>query len=261
MLCVLLDPGIDSRRRAFLRPLTGADEVAADAGAVALLDRLLVPGPRAIRPGEAARVAVADRDRLLAALQRDAFGDRIEADAPCRDCGRPFAVAFSLAALVDAQRPQRPDGVDGPDAAGRYRLDEVIFRLPTSEDLDEVNAPSDGDPRGGLLHRCIVEGSGSAREAEIEAAMAALGPTLDTDLAATCPHCTAGQRVRFAIDRYLLKCLANERRFLLQEAHRIARAYGWSHEAIMALPRRDRQDYVRLIDAERQARSGRMAIA
>ena len=44
MLCVLLDPGIDDRRRAFLRPLTGADEVAADAGAVALLDRLLVPG-------------------------------------------------------------------------------------------------------------------------------------------------------------------------------------------------------------------------
>jgi hypothetical protein len=261
MLRVLLDPGIDSRRRAFLRPLTGADEVAADAGTVALLDRLLVPGPRAIRPGEAARLPVADRDRLLAALQRDAFGDRIEADAPCRDCGRRFAVAFSLAALVDAQRPQRPDGVDGPDAAGRYRLDELVFRLPNSEDIDEVNTLPDGDPRADPLNRCIVEGCGAGREAEIELAMAALGPTLDTDLAATCPHCAAGQSVRFAIDRYLLQCLANERRFLLQETHRIARAYGWSHQAIMALPRRDRHDYVRLIDAERQGRSGRVASA
>ncbi|HLT01277.1 MAG TPA: hypothetical protein VK001_03825, partial [Geminicoccaceae bacterium] len=73
--------------------------------------------------------------------------------------------------------------------------------------------------------------------------------------------CAAPQAVRFAIDRYLQRCLANERRFLLHEAHRIARAYGWSHETIMALPRRDRQEYVRLIDAERQARSGRVAIA
>jgi hypothetical protein len=261
MLCVLLDPGIDDRRRAFLRPLTGADEVAADAGALALLDRVLMPGPRAIRPGEAARLPVADRDRLLAALQRDAFGDRIEADAPCRDCARPFAVAFSLAALLDAQRPQRPGGVDGPDAAGCYRLGGVAFRLPTSEDLDDVVARAEGDPRADLLGRCIVEGRGSGREAAIEAAMAALGPTLDTDVATICPHCATEQSVRFAIDRYLLKCLANERRFLLQETHRIARAYGWSQDAIMALPRRDRQDLVRLIEAERQGQSDRMAIA
>jgi hypothetical protein len=261
MLCVLLDPGIDDRRRAFLRRLTGADELAADAGAMALLDRLLVLGTRAIRPGEAARLPVTDRERLLAALQRDIFGDRIEADAPCRDCGRLFAVAFSLAALVDGQRTQRPDRVDGPDAAGRYRLGEVAFRLPTSEDLDAVVALSDGHPWADLLDRCIVEGSGSGREAEIEAAMAALGPTLDTDLATTCPHCATRQSVRFTIDRYLLKSLANERRFLLHETHRIARAYGWAHEAIMALPRRDRQDYVRLIDAERQGGNGRMAIA
>ncbi|MGH6899858.1 MAG: hypothetical protein ACREJ5_25450 [Geminicoccaceae bacterium] len=261
MLCVLLDPGIDGRRRAFLRSLSGADQVAADAGALALLDRLLVAGSQAIRPGEAARLPVADRDRLLAAVHREVFGDRIEADAPCRGCQRLFAIAFSLAALVDGQRTPPPDGVDGPDDAGHYRLGEVTFRLPTSEDLDAViglPAPQRGAT---LLARCIVEGAGSAREGEIEAAMAALGPTLDTDLEATCPHCATAQSVRFAIDRYLPRCLANERRFLLHETHRIARAYGWSHAAIMALPRRDRQQYVRLIDAERQGRSGRVAIA
>jgi hypothetical protein len=261
MLCVLLDPGIDGRRRAFLKSLTGADEMAADAGALVLLDRLLVAGSQAIGPGEAARLPVADRDRLLAAIHRDVFGDRIEADAPCQGCHRLFAIAFSLAALVDGQRPQPPDGVDGPDGAGHYRLGEVTFRLPTSEDLDAViglPAPQRGAM---LLARCIVEGAEFAREAEIEAAMAALGPTLDTDLDTTCPHCATAQGVRFAIDRYLLKCLANERRFLLHETHRIARAYGWSHAAIMALPRRDRQQYVRLIDAERQGQSGRMAIA
>jgi len=261
MLCVLLDPGIDGRRRAFLRSLGGADQLAADAGVLALLDRLLVAGSRAIRPGEAAHLPVADRDRLLAAVQRDLFGDRIEADAPCRDCNRLFTVDFSLAALIDGQRTQRPDGVDGPDDAGNYRLGEVTFRLPTSEDLDAASGLPDRQARAALLARCILEGAGAAREDEIEAAMAALGPTLDTDIDTTCPHCATRQSVRFAIDRYLLRSLANERRFLLHETHRIARAYGWSHAAIMALPRRDRQEYVRLIDAERQGRSGRMAIA
>lgn len=261
MLCVLLDPGIDGRRQAFLRALSGADELAAEAGALALLDRLLVASSRAIRPGEAARLPVADRDRLLVALQRDLFGDRIEADAPCRACNRPFAVVFSLAALVDGQRAPRPEGVEGPDAAGHYRLGEVAFRLPTCEDLDTVLGLPREDARATLLARCIVEGTGAGREAEIETAMAMLGPTLDTDIETTCPHCATPQGVRFAIDRYLLGCLANERRFLLQETHRIARAYGWSHQAIMALARRDRQDYVRLIEAERQGRSGRMAIA
>jgi hypothetical protein len=261
MLCVLLDPGIDGRRRALLRPVTGADEVTADAGAIALLDRLLAAGSQTIRPGEAARLAVADRDRLLAAIHRDIFGDLIEADAPCRDCGRLFAVAFSLAALIDGQRTERPDGVDGPDDAGRYRLGDLTFRLPTSLDLDDVVDLPPGQRRATLLARCIVEGSGSGREDEIEAAMGALGPTLDTDVDTTCPHCANQQNVRFAVDRYLHRSLTNERRFLLHETHRIARAYGWSHHEIMTLPRRDRQEYVRLIDAERQSRSGRMALA
>lgn len=241
---VLLDPGLEGRCLAWLRPVTGADEAVTDA--VALLDRCLVAaGPGTVAPGMAAALPAADADRLLAAIHRDLFGDRIEADAPCRACGTAYSLSFSLGTLVDQRRPRRPAGVAGPDPRGAYRLGDVAFRLPSAADI--AAAATADDRRGALLGACVVAGDAAGHADEIEAAMADLGPTLDLDLDATCPHCGAAQNPRFAIAGYLMAALAAERPFLLREVHRIARAYGWSYESIMGLPRGDRQELVRLI--------------
>ncbi len=246
---VPLDPGLQGRRTAYLRTPTGADELAAEDGAIAMLDRLLAAvGNHAVAPGSAAHLPVCDRDRLLAWLYRDLFDDRIDADAVCAGCGASFAVQFSISSMADAERPRQPPGIDGPDAECRYRLHGVAFRLPSSADLDAVAAVPAEDRRRALLERCVVAGDAGGHETAIEAAMAALGPTLDIDVDCRCPHCDSDQPLRFDIASFLLKSLANDRRFLLREAHRIARAYGWSHAEIMALPRAERQEFVRLID-------------
>jgi hypothetical protein len=251
MRCVLLNPGLDGCRTAYLRAPCGADELAGDDGAIAVLDRLLVQlGPGAVPPGSAARLPVSDRDRLLACLYRDLFGDQIEADATCKGCDTPFAVRFSLSGLIDGQRPWCPDGIAGPDAAGHYRLHGVTFRLPSTADLDAVAALPAEERRTALLASCVVVGDASGHDDSIEGAMAALAPALDVDLDARCPHCDAATLLHFNITSFFLKSLGNERRFLLREAHRIARAYGWSCAEIMALPRAVRQDFVRLIDSE-----------
>jgi hypothetical protein len=248
---VLLDTGLDNRRVAWLRAPTGGDELSAERGVDALLDRCLVDrGERTVAPGMARRLPLPDRDRLLLALQRMLFGDQVDGDARCSRCGESFSLRFSLASLAGAHVPRRPRGVHGPDTRGLYRLDDITFRLPSSEDLDAI-AMLDEDRRAvALLHTIVVSGDVAGREAEVEDAMAALGPTLDVDLAATCPHCASEQRPRFSIAAFLERQLASERRFVLREVHRLARAYGWSYEAILSIPRDDRHDFVALVEGE-----------
>lgn len=251
MLRIPLDPGFDGFRLACLRPLTGADELAGATDAIPLLDRLLVVESSAcVPPGTAARLPVPDRDRALAELHRELFGDRIEADADCSACGERFEVGFSLAAMVEGQAPEHSADVEGPDPLGQFCLGDVRFRLPASADIAAAAALPPDAQRDALLGACVVDGDAAGHEDDLEAAMAALGPALDADVDATCPHCGAIAPIRFEIGAYLGKCLANERRFVLREVHRIARTYGWSFGEITALPRGERHEFVRLIDSE-----------
>ncbi|MEO1467550.1 MAG: hypothetical protein AAFV86_00735, partial [Pseudomonadota bacterium] len=253
--------GVGGRRRAWLRPLDGVAERAGAqagpapgpapvpvpgpvAGAEALLARLLVAAEDAVGPMEVAALALADRDRLLAAVWDEAYGPRIEADGRCTGCGGGYALAFTLDDLAAAALGGGPLP-DGPDAAGRFRLDDVVFRLPTARDAAAAGrAP---DPGAAMLAACVIEGAVAGREAAVEAAIAAAGPVLDVDLAATCPDCGAAQAPRFRLDAFLAASLAAEGPLRQREIHCLATAYRWSHEAILALPRGERQGYVRLI--------------
>jgi hypothetical protein len=247
---ILLSPGIGGRRAAYLRGMAGADEVIAQNGAIALVDRLLLADmPDGIAPGEAADLAICDRDRLLAAIHRDAFGDRIEADVSCRSCGQVFEVSFSLAAFIDRIMGDGAKGIEGPDADGQFRLDDIDFRLPTTRDLVAVATLPPEERRAALLARCVGSVP-SGEEDALDAAMTTVGPTLDSDLDATCPHCAMEQHVRFSVESFLLRTLSNELRYLIREVHRVASAYGWTYETILALPRTDRRAFVRLIEGD-----------
>lgn len=249
---ISLIAGIDGRRTAWLRPLTGMAEELACADPIRLLqDCLEDGGPGSVQPDEAPLLPLADRDLLLSEIQRDAFGDRCEADAACIACSQPYTMAFSLSAMAASQRFAE-DGLEGPDAESRFRLNDISFRLPSSRDL--ADATTDEDPAAAVLAACVVSGDPAGREAEIEAAMAAAGPVLDLDLDAVCPNCGASQSPRFRISDFFQQCFVQERRFRQREIHCIATAYGWSHDSIMRLSRIDRQGFVGLI-CERPGRA------
>ena len=89
---------------AVLRGLCGHDEEAIGGtdteAALGLLDRLLVDAPGVIiGPGHAAELAAPDRDRLLAAVFRAAFGPRVESTVPCAACQEPFDLDFVVLGL------------------------------------------------------------------------------------------------------------------------------------------------------------------
>jgi hypothetical protein len=238
---------------AALRPLCGHDEEAITESdtraAVTLLDRLLadVPGT-GCPPGSAAALTASDRDRLLAAVYAETYGDRVAGTPACAACGQTFDLSFSLGALLahaDADDQDRQPVEDGAfqTASG------VRFRLPVGADEIAVAALPPDAARQALLARIAPDASDEDAEA-IEEALETLAPILDLELAAVCPECGAAQTVPFDVQRYLLESLRGEWRLRGAEVHRLASTYGWGLGDILGLPRPRRRDFVGLAEAE-----------
>lgn len=232
---------------AVLRELSGDDEESVGGtdtdAAIRLLDRLLVDAPGAVAPRSAARLTSAERDRLMAALYRRTWGDRVETTVTCRSCRQHFDVDFALGQLLASLEPDPGRAV--PEGDGWYRLDGRRFRIPTGE--DELRCAGEAQ-----LLACCVEGDGDP--AEILEAMRALAPIVDLELDARCPECEATQSVHFDLQAFVLGTLRAERGRRALEIHRLATAYGWTLSEIMALARSQRQRFVTLIDREGLAR-------
>jgi hypothetical protein len=241
--------GIGPARVACLGSVAGHDEQAGANDATALIDRILIPAEGCIPPGAARSLPLSDRDHIARVVHTRLFGDAVTADTRCDACCESYEIRFSLAALAANRQPERPDGVEDADDAGWFRMPNVVrFRLPTQADFDAVVGLAPAEAVAALRMR---QSAGDADAAE--AAMRALCPVLDCDLDAPCPHCRSTRAVRFSMTRYLEQSLAAERPLLIREAHCLARAYGWSHESIMRLPRTERRAFAGLLTAETAA--------
>lgn len=250
MFDVELRPGLPGGRWACLRELRGRDEAAlgdaAELAVVALIDQLLVAAAgTTVAPGMAAALALGDRDRLLAAVYRQHFGDRVDGRHTCAGCGEAFGVGLSLAAL-EATLVAGAAAVTGPDEVGAYRLPgRGRFRLPTIQDRRAVAGLQVDAARAALLRTCRLDDD-AGDDDELEAAMEAAGPLLDLDIDAGCPSCGAAAVVHFDIVSHLHGVLRQERRWLVREVHCLARAYGWGLAEILDLPRSERRAFVSL---------------
>jgi len=238
---------------ALLRPLCGADEQLVSAAgcldAIILIDRLLVAAPWAgVAPGEAHLLTAADRDRLLAAIYREGFGETITATLPCSHCATPFDLDFRLADLVAAAEPVG----QATEAHGWFTITPagLRFRLPTGADELAVANLTPETAAAILLARC-TDGPLAPTEAEqVQAAMAALAPTLEVDLDAVCPACSSANAVHFDLQTWLLTSLVQEGRQRLAEYHCLARSYRWALTEIAALTRRERRQLIALVDRD-----------
>jgi len=254
MLAVRLDLPSLGERTLFLRELDGRAELLAEpdapGAAGALLAALLVEA-------DGTPVAMPDllatwQDRALAALFEREFGGRIECRSRCGACGEAYEFGFALGEMRTAQDAAATLIGLVPDGEGYWRLaDGSRLRPPTLGDLADRPDPA------ALL---AALGGGAGDTALAEAALEVGAPLLSGEVEAVCPECEAAQTLDFDIGRYLVESLAGERPLLIRETHLIASRYGWSHEAIMALPRRDRRAYAQLIIGERSLTQQRRAL-
>jgi hypothetical protein len=237
-----------------LRELNGFDERSVDDistdTAIRLLDALVCADTAGSAVQSVADLTASDRDRLLAAVYKAAFGDSIESTLTCRRCGNRFELQFSLAELL-ATIERNHDGLEAdryPDDT--YRLPGTPrFRLPTGHDERAVAILPFAEAERELLRRCVVDGPAENPEA-VQEALGRVAPLIDVDLVARCVECGAEHAVHFDIQSYLLLALANGHRRLIVDVHRLAAAFHWNLGEILSLPRGDRRALVDLVETD-----------
>jgi len=231
-----------------LRELTGRDEFqvlgASTANAISLLSALL-------EDIDASDLVTSDRDRLLAAVYNQAFGDRIESTLTCVRCSQPFDLDFSLGHLVKSI--EHESLVEEWRSLGDGRFENSTgfsFRLPTGRDELELSSLEPQSIESMLLSRCTDDKDWPEGAGAFEELLERIAPLLDLELAARCPECGHQHAVQFDIQTYVLGAIVGERRRLLTEINRLARAYSWSLAEILSLRRSDRRQFVELIENE-----------
>ncbi|HET6613310.1 MAG TPA: hypothetical protein VFG83_15035 [Kofleriaceae bacterium] len=251
-------PSLGADARVWMRDLCGADEHVVrgtdTVAAIALVDRLLVTQPgAAYGPGDAAKLTCADRDQALAALCCATFGDRVDGTRICERCGERFDLELRLSDLAGAVWADCPPA---PGDGVHTAADGTRFRLPTGEDELAVWGLSADDAAAALLSRCVVEDQPVHESSAVLSAMERVGPTLDLDLDAACSECGHPHAVAFSVQAWVLGHLEQSRPHLLREIHVLARAYGWSLDDILRLPRQSRLALVELVELDQKALAG-----
>jgi hypothetical protein len=205
-------------------------------------------------PEELAGVSVGQRDRMLLTLRERTFGSRLQSLAPCGGCGETLEMSFDVADISAAQAAEVPHELT-VEADGYV----AHFRLPNSSDL--VAVAKRGDVEGGcqlLLTRCLLRATRDGAEVAggelplsllkvMEGRMAEADPQADVRLALTCPACGHRWLANFDVVSYFWSEINAWAYRILGEVHRLAFAYGWREDDILAMSPRRRHVYLEMV--------------
>jgi hypothetical protein len=202
------------------------------------LDRAvgLVAQFEGITPDQAAALSIDRRDRALYGIASRLFGDKIGLVATCAECSAETELTFRASDALAV--PETPDRIALAGGA-------AWCRLPTSHDL--AAALTADDPEAVLLDRVVVGSSPQARS-EAGVVLERQAGLADLELAHRCHRCGAEGTTPFDVLDYLWRRIVAEARRLMREVHVIARAYGWSSEAIVALSPARRAAHLAMIE-------------
>lgn len=191
------------------------------------------------------------------ALHRAVVGRPIDAVVGC-GCGTDNEFTVPVAQICALPAP--PPGATvrlalagaGPEGVAR-------FRLPTVADLDAVAGSPAGEGMRDLATRACLDASPpyltDADLARLTLAWEALDPAASVQVDLICAGCGTQVAADVAVAEFVAGDLDRTVEGLLRDVDVIARAYGWSEEAILALPAERRRRYVELAGRSAAPRS------
>ena len=220
--------------RRWLPPATGP----AHERVVGLLADLDGPAARAVTLGA--------HHRQLLLLHRDLVGTPLEAVVTCRRCGSDseFPVPVDEVLALPAPAP-------GTHVALEVAGGPESFRLPTVEDLDATRGLAFDDAVRLLAERTHVGAAplplGAGDVDTLAAAWAEADPAAEITVDLDCVGC--GSALVASVDpaEFVARDLDRLVGRLVREVHALATAYGWTEDAILALPADRRRRYLELV--------------
>jgi hypothetical protein len=224
-----------------VRPPDGADDFATLEADGNVLARALVLLARVASRADSAAanwpaLCVTDFEVLLAALRETVLGPAVLClfNCPRRDCGERVEVGFRLPDYVAAARPGRPRGVVESERPQWFRL----------EAADQCAVLGRAECARLLAERCLdPPDMPLAARARVERAMALMAPEVSRPIVGRCPACDARVRAGLHLPSLVMTELRRAAVGLQEDVHVLASVYHWEEAAILALPRKRRQDY------------------
>jgi len=237
--------GNDSIFTMSLRELTGKDEMAVQGidtrSSIELLESLVITNDK---NNYIYDMCASDRDSLLAAIQRQYWGDKIISTLKCSRCDEKFDLSFRLSELQEHISQDIKQWEAGGNLTAKNVSGENI-RLPSAKDeitignrLNSENIKNYAEVLGFDLNDIDVISKNMERAA----------PILDLELNCSCSECGEEQLAHFDIQSFLLNKLLNEREGLFTEVHYLASIYNWSLNEILDMPRTMRKTMARMLD-------------
>jgi len=194
---------------------------------------------------ELVALPIGRRDRLLLDLREATFGGRIDLLASCPRCGTGVQLGMnSQEVRVPTGPVQRAYDLDLEDA-------HLRFRLLDSRDLAMAVAAPRGRARDVLLRCALLELSGAVEPDrlahELGRAIVREDPQCEILLGLTCPACARAWECVFDIVSYFWEEIAMRVRRIQRDIHTLARAYGWSEDAILRMHPTWRHGYLEML--------------
>jgi uncharacterized protein (UPF0212 family) len=210
------------------------------------LDRgVLATQVAGVPASRAADLPLGERNRVLARLYLEHFGDVLEGFAQCTECGEKLEFHFDLRLVADAPPLEASNLV----VVGRWK-----FRLPTSRALAmALNGGDEATAGHRLLMHCLEAPAGAApgwSEEEIvgiEEKLAEADSLAEIQIGFICPECGAEFEDALDLGSFLWSEIESAARQLFDDVHLLASAYGWTEDEVLRLSSMRREAYVRRV--------------
>jgi hypothetical protein len=235
-----------------LEPATGDDDLVLVERGTGLTGALEICRRRAKpvspqEPLDLPDLPVGDLDVLVVALRQAELGDRLVGEGSCQRCSASVDISFNLTSYIEHHGPAKPTGAEPDDEEGWWRIARhgISCRPPTVADV--ITCAGQAGGRRQLLARCVRGERSRAADRAAERVMAAIAPSLHSDIAGRCPECTQPVSMDFDARSFCLRELRDRAASVIHDVVVLAGACRWSEEAILSLPTSRRAAYVELL--------------